>query len=262
MKRSSPPRGASCRRGRPDGARVIQLRGELVPAAHFETLADEPEMLREGLEGARLVPQLELVNLVGVAVPNSNDSAIRKEPTVAKTAVSQSKGIAMKTMLAFFGRAVQELVAFVFFFGFLGGIAAIAQRSVITVSKFHWVAGVVVGALWLALDLALWLLIWYAAHPSAPKWLTGYMFISKKTGNAGLAEQYPVASMMALLGATILVAVFVMTNVSALLESHHLLRYAATNPRGLPMTELLFRLYMWHTIDMIPLIDGLRDDLR
>jgi hypothetical protein len=47
---------------------VIQLRSDLVPAAHVETLPDEPEVLREGLEGARLVPQLELVNLVGVAV--------------------------------------------------------------------------------------------------------------------------------------------------------------------------------------------------
>ena len=43
---------------------MVQLRGELVPAAHFETLRDEPEVLREGLERAHLVPDLELVDLV------------------------------------------------------------------------------------------------------------------------------------------------------------------------------------------------------
>jgi hypothetical protein len=37
--------------------RVVQLSGELVPAAHFETLRDPPEVLRERLEGARLVPE-------------------------------------------------------------------------------------------------------------------------------------------------------------------------------------------------------------
>jgi hypothetical protein len=41
---------------------VVQLRGELVPAAHFETLRDQPEVLRERLEGARLIPELELVD--------------------------------------------------------------------------------------------------------------------------------------------------------------------------------------------------------
>jgi hypothetical protein len=51
-----------------DGARVIQLRGELVPAAHFETLPDEPEVLRERLEGARLVPELELVDFSRVPI--------------------------------------------------------------------------------------------------------------------------------------------------------------------------------------------------
>jgi len=56
------------RRGRPNGARVVQLRGELVPGAHFETLRDEPEVLRERLEGARLVPELELVDFVGMPI--------------------------------------------------------------------------------------------------------------------------------------------------------------------------------------------------
>jgi hypothetical protein len=53
---------------RADGARVVQSRGELIPAAHFNAVLDEPEVLCEGLEGARLVPQLDLMNLVDLSV--------------------------------------------------------------------------------------------------------------------------------------------------------------------------------------------------
>ena len=39
---------ALCRRGRPDGARVFQLRDELVPAGHFEAVLHEAEVLGWG----------------------------------------------------------------------------------------------------------------------------------------------------------------------------------------------------------------------
>lgn len=68
LRPSFEPLSTDCLCGRPYGARVVQLRGELVPAAHVETLFDEPEVLREGLQGAHLVPELDLVDLVGDAI--------------------------------------------------------------------------------------------------------------------------------------------------------------------------------------------------
>jgi len=47
-----------------------QLRGELVPAAHFETLHDEPEVLRQGVRG-------EFLLVVQILL---NDQALRKYP--------------------------------------------------------------------------------------------------------------------------------------------------------------------------------------
>ena len=85
----APRRRASCRRGRPDGARVVQLRGELVPAAHFETLRDQPEVLRERLEGARLIPELELVDFSGYA---------RASPATQKTSGYSIAGAVASTL--------------------------------------------------------------------------------------------------------------------------------------------------------------------
>jgi hypothetical protein len=43
--------------------------------------------------------------------------------------------------------------------------------------------------------------------------------------------------------------------VSAILAAHGLLAYVIESSREQPMTELLFRLYLWHTVDMIPFLD-------
>ncbi|MDB5015124.1 MAG: hypothetical protein JWQ25_3326 [Daejeonella sp.] len=93
-------------------------------------------------------------------------------------------------------------------------------------------------------------------RPSAPPWLRDFILIHKKSGDhAGLAEQFPTASLLAFICAAMLTAVFVLTVVSSVLTEHGLLTYTIESSPEQPMTELLFRLYMWHTIDMIPFID-------
>jgi len=151
---------------------------------------------------------------------------------------------------------IAQVVVFLIFFTILGFMAALAKNSVSVVSEFNWVAGVLVGAIWLIGVLILCFAIWYAMRPSSPSWLRDYMLISKKTGSdAGLAEQYPAASLSALICVAMLTAVFALTGVSAVLAAHGLATYEIESQHEKPMSELLFRLYMWHTIDMIPFID-------
>lgn len=162
----------------------------------------------------------------------------------------------MKTILSVLGKMIAHAVVFLIFFLMLGFMAVLAKNSISAISGFHWVAGVFVGAIWLIGVLIFCFAIWYAMRPSAPRWLSDYILIRKKTGSdAGLAEQYPAASLSALICVAMLTAVFTLTGLSAVLASQGILTYSIVSPHENPMTELLFRLYMWHTIDMIPFID-------
>src|SRR6266550_1270993 len=162
----------------------------------------------------------------------------------------------MKTLLRLLGQMIAHVFAFLVFFMMLGFIAVLAKNSVSAVSEFNWVAGVLLGVIWLIGVLILCFAIWYAMRPSAPTWLRDYMLIRKKTGSdAGLAEQFPAASLSALICVAMLTAVFALTAVSAVLASHGWATYEIERLHEKPMSELLFRLYIWHTIDMIPFID-------
>jgi hypothetical protein len=168
----------------------------------------------------------------------------------------QIQEIEMKTILSNLGKMIAQVIVFLVFFVMLGIIAVLAEKSISAVSEYHWVVGVFVGVIWLIGVLILCFAIWYAMRPSAPKWLSNYMLIHKKTGkDAGLAEQYPAASLSALICVAMLTAVFALTGLSTVLASQGILTYSIDNAHQKPMTELLFRLYMWHTIDMIPFID-------
>jgi hypothetical protein len=151
---------------------------------------------------------------------------------------------------------IVQVLVFLIFFTMLGIVAGFAKKSMSAVSEFHWVAGVFLGAMWLIGVLILCFAIWYAMRPSAPRWLSKYILIRKKSGDdAGLAEQFPAASLSALICVAMLTAVFALTGLSEVLASQGPLTYAIDSSPDKPMTELLFRLYIWHTIDMIPLID-------
>ena len=166
----------------------------------------------------------------------------------------------MKTILVALGQMIAQVLIFLFFFVVLGVVSVLARNTVSAAGEFHWVAGVFVGAIWLIGVLILCFAIWYAMRPWAPGWLRGYMLIRRKTGqDAGLAEQFPGASLSALICVALLTAVFVLTGVSAALKSQGLLTYATESLHDQPVTELLFRLYMWHTVDMIPFIDNLEE---
>ena len=162
----------------------------------------------------------------------------------------------MKTIVSLLYKMIAQVVVFLLFFMMLGFIAVLAKNSISATSEFHWMAGVFLGATWLFGVLILCLGIWHAMRPSAPIWLREYMLIRPKTGrDAGLAEQYPAASLSALICVAMLTAVFALTGLSAILASQGILTYSIESAHNKPMTELLFRLYMWHTIDMIPFID-------
>jgi hypothetical protein len=151
---------------------------------------------------------------------------------------------------------IGQVVVFLLFFAMLGSLAALAKETIVAVSDFNWVAGVLVGAVWLIGVLVLCFAIWYGMRPSAPRWLRDYVLIRKNAGDdAGLAEQFPAASLSALICVAMLVAVFALTSVSAVLASQGLLTYSVDRSHEQPMMELLFRLYTWHMIDMIPFVD-------
>jgi len=160
----------------------------------------------------------------------------------------------MKSVLTVLGQMIVQVLVFLLFFFVLGYVAVVARNSVAAASKFHWLAGAFVGALWLIGVLTLCFSIWYAMRPSAPRWLRDNVLIRGKT-DGGLVEQFPAASLSALICVAMLTAVFVLTLVSAGLASQGLLTYASESVHDQPMTELLFRLYIWHTVDMIPFID-------
>ena len=115
----------------------------------------------------------------------------------------------MKAILRLLGLMIGQLISFVLFFMLLGPIAVLAGKSVLAVTASHWLGGVLVGTIWLIGVLTLLFLIRYALRPSAPAWLRNYMLIRKKTGrDAGLAEQFPAASLSALICVGVLAAVY------------------------------------------------------
>jgi hypothetical protein len=162
----------------------------------------------------------------------------------------------MNRMLKFLSQLVTQLMVFLLFFAMLGSIAVAARNSVASVAGFWWVAGLIVGLVWLVGVFALCFVVWYAMRPSAPKWLRTYILVPKASGSgAGLAEQYPEATLSALMCVAILTAIAVLTGVSEVLASRGLFTYAIEGAFKQPMRERLFSLYVWHAIDMIPLID-------
>jgi len=162
----------------------------------------------------------------------------------------------MKIIFRILGQMLAQVFVFLTFFFMLGGVVLFAQYLISAAGEFHWVAGVIVGVIWLIGIILLCFAIWYAMSPSAPKWVRDYFLIRKRTGEeASVAEQFPAATLLSLICIAILSAVFVLTGLSAILASQGLLAYVVESAPEKSMTELLFRLYMWHTIDVIPFID-------
>ncbi len=162
----------------------------------------------------------------------------------------------MKTILTILAQLIAQILVFLFFFILLGMTAEIARKSISATSGVHWLGGVVLGIIWLIGVVVLCWLIWYAMSPSAPERLRKYILIRKNTSSdAALVEQFPVATLSALICAAMLVAIFALTAMSAILASQGVFTYTIDAAHEKPMTELLFRLYMWHTIDMVPFVD-------
>ena len=73
-------------------------------------------------------------------------------------------------------------------------------------------------------------------RPSAPGWLSEYVLIRPKTGSAaGLAEQFPAASLSALICVAMLTAVFAHTGLSAFLASQAILTYSIESTHNKPL---------------------------
>ncbi|MDH3444867.1 MAG: hypothetical protein OEN50_13135 [Deltaproteobacteria bacterium] len=159
-------------------------------------------------------------------------------------------------MLKILAQMVAQVIVFLLFFMMLGSLVGFTRHSISAAGEIHWLAGVFLGSIWLIGVFILYFAIWYAMQPSAPSWFREYVLIRQKTGSdAGLAEQYPVATLAALICVAMLVAVFALTGMSAVLASQGIISYTVEASNEQPMTELLFRLYAWHMIDMIPLLD-------
>jgi hypothetical protein len=162
----------------------------------------------------------------------------------------------MKTIREFVANMLGQVIVFLFFFLILGALAVAASKSISAAGELHWLFGVLLGCVWLIAVLALYFVIWYAMRPTAPEWLSSNVLLEKKTSSdAGLAEQYPGATLSALICVGMLIAVFVATSISTILASKGVFTYAIDSHHDKPMTELLFRLYMWNTIDLFPLVE-------
>jgi hypothetical protein len=165
----------------------------------------------------------------------------------------------LKFLLQLLVQMLQLLVhifVFLIFFVTLGSAAVVARSSVRAVAGLWWIAGVVLGLAWLVGIIGLCVVLWYSMRASAPEWLRSYVLLRKSSDrNAGLAEQYPEASLSALICVAILAAVLVLSVVSEILEARGVFTYAIKGAFEQPMFERLFRLYFWHTIDMVPFID-------
>lgn len=163
----------------------------------------------------------------------------------------------MKLFFRFVGEATAQSLVFLFFFVMFGSMSTLVRNAISTASETHWLAGAVLGFTWVLVISVFFFLIWYALRPSAPKWVRTFFLIRKNTGqNAGLIEQFPIATTMAVIISAMLTSVFALSAASTILESQKILTYTVESQyRDLPMSELLFRLYVWHAIDMIPVVD-------
>ena len=159
-------------------------------------------------------------------------------------------------LLKLLGRMIAQVIVFLTFFIGLGILVVVARKSITAASSLYWAAGVALSVTWLCAVCAIIISIWYALKPNSPVWLKKYVLIRRRTDeDAGLAEQFPVATLSALICASLLVAVYALVEMSCLLYAQGLIKYGSVELADTSFRELLFRFYLWHAIDMIPLID-------
>jgi hypothetical protein len=150
---------------------------------------------------------------------------------------------------------VKQAIAFFVVFGLMLSLAKAAQWTVTSASQVSWFLGVVAGSLVLAAIVGLWIVVLLSTSPEAPAWTRGFTLARTPKARGGLMEQFPAQSMTALFLASLLAAVLVLAPLSELLAAHGLCAYERTGKSRLPLAELLFRMYAWHTIDALPVLD-------
>lgn len=159
----------------------------------------------------------------------------------------------VKKIAKVIGAVVANFIVFLLFFVLLGFLAVAASETTSAAGALSWITGLLVGFLWLVGVATLCFLMWRAPQPDAPRWLrTHFRFHRKPEG--GLAEQHPVGAQLALIAVAILTAIFTLTAMSRILEEQGWAEYTR-HRNDLPMRELLFRFYLWHVVDMIPVLD-------
>jgi hypothetical protein len=140
--------------------------------------------------------------------------------------------------------AVLQFFALIVVLGLMLLLVGLAHWTVKSASEVSWLLGVAVGALLLS------------TRPNPPDWAKDFAPARTPNAKGGLMQQFPAQSMTALFLASLLGAILVLAPVSELLAAHGVCAYARSEQSRLPLAELLFRMYAWHTIDAVPAIDA------
>jgi len=152
--------------------------------------------------------------------------------------------------------AVLQLVAFALVLGLMLLLAGFAHWTVKSVSQVHWLLGIAVGSLVLLAIVVLWVAVLLNTRPNPPDWAKTFAPARTPNARGGLMQQFPAQSMTALFFASLLAAILVLAPISEMLAAHGVCVYARGQSSRLPLAELLFRMYAWHTIDAVPAIDA------
>lgn len=150
---------------------------------------------------------------------------------------------------------VKQVLAFLVVLALMLFLAGFAHWTVTSASNVSWLLGVTAGSLVLAAIVALWVVVLLGTSPDAPAWARDFALARTPKAKGGLMEQFPAQSMTALFLASLLAAVLVLAPLSELLAAHGLCAYERTEKSRFPLSELLFRMYAWHTIDALPVLD-------
>jgi hypothetical protein len=152
--------------------------------------------------------------------------------------------------------AVLQLVAFVAVLGLMLVLVSGAHFAVASATKMHWLLGIAVGSVVLLAIVVLWVAVLLSTRPNPPAWAKDLAPARTPNAKGSLMQRFPAQSMTVLFFTSLLAAILVLAPISELLASHGICTYHYAEKSKLPLTELLIRMYAWHTIDALPAIDA------
>jgi len=152
--------------------------------------------------------------------------------------------------------AIGNGLAFVLFLLLFSALAAFGREGILLAGGLHWVLGVGVAAAATLSAFAFAFFTWWAMRPDAPAGVRAYWLIPEDgSASAPLTHRFPVAATTAMTCAAVGLAAVALGDISLFFAREGVMVFEGVPAGGLDSDEPFVRLYLWHAVDLLPLLD-------